>query len=119
MAESRRSADGDSRACKVILMTLIQCMATLLVLTVPVFSLIVADDRFFEVHVIDSETRLGVPMVELTTVDDVTYITDSAGRISIREPELAACTVSFKVQRNYSNQRRRANVPSDGPRHLS
>ncbi len=97
MAESRRSADGDSRACKVILMTLTQCMATMLVLTVPVISLIVADDRFFEVHVIDSETRLGVPMVELTTVDDVTYITDSAGRIALREPELAACTVYFKV----------------------
>ncbi len=52
----------------------------------------------FEIHVIDKETTRGVPMVELTTVDDVVYITDSAGRVAVNEPELAGVTVFFKVQ---------------------
>ena len=56
-----------------------------------------AADEFFEVRVIDSETRRGIPMVELTTVDDVTYIADSAGRIAIDESTLEASTVFFKV----------------------
>ena len=72
-------------------------LAALLVLTAPFCSPTVADHRSFEVQVIDSETRRGVPMVELTTVDDVTYITDSAGRIALCEPELAGSTVFFKI----------------------
>jgi hypothetical protein len=55
-------------------------------------------DQFFEIQVIDKETRRGVPMVELTTVDDVVYITDSSGRVALNEPELAGSTVFFKVQ---------------------
>jgi len=56
-----------------------------------------ADDRFFEIEVIDIATRRGVPMVELTTVDDVTYITDSEGRIALDEPELFGTNVWFRV----------------------
>ena len=55
-------------------------------------------EQYFEIQVIDKETRRGVPMVELTTVDDVVYITDSAGRVALNEPELAGATVFFKVQ---------------------
>ena len=51
----------------------------------------------FEIQVIDKETRRGVPMVELTTVDDVVYMTDSAGRVALHEPELVGTTVFFKV----------------------
>lgn len=50
-----------------------------------------------EIQVIDRETRRGIPMVELTTVDDVAYITDSAGRIAFDEPELNGQLVFFKV----------------------
>ncbi len=52
----------------------------------------------FEIRVIDKETGRGVPMVELTTVDDVVYLTDSAGRIALNEPELNGASVFFKVQ---------------------
>lgn len=37
-------------------------------------------------------------MVELITVDDVVYLTDSAGRVAFHEPELAGATVFFRVQ---------------------
>lgn len=50
-----------------------------------------------ELQVIDKATRRGIPMVELTTVDDVVYITDSAGRVAFDEPELKGAIVFFKV----------------------
>ena len=37
-------------------------------------------------------------MVELITTDDVVYLTDSAGRVALHEPELSAETVFFKVK---------------------
>lgn len=54
--------------------------------------------ELYEIRVIDKETRRGVPMVELITVDDVVYITDSAGRVALDEPELSGSTVFFRVQ---------------------
>lgn len=61
-----------------------------------------ADDRithdYFAIQVIDSETQRGVPMVSLTTVDDVTCITDNAGWVALREPELSDQTIFFRVQ---------------------
>ena len=54
--------------------------------------------RYFGIQVIDQETQRGVPMVSLTTVDDVTYITDSAGWVALHEPELTGSSVFFKVQ---------------------
>lgn len=53
---------------------------------------------YFEVQVIDSETRRGIPMAELVTTDDVVYLTDSAGRVALHEPELTGETVFFKVK---------------------
>jgi hypothetical protein len=50
------------------------------------------------VQVLDSETRRGIPMVELITTDDVVYLTDSAGRVALHEPELAGETIFFKVK---------------------
>lgn len=50
-----------------------------------------------ELQVIDRETRRGIPMAELTTVDDVTYITDSAGRVAFDEPQLSGALVFFRV----------------------
>jgi hypothetical protein len=51
-----------------------------------------------EIQVVDDATSRGIPLVELTTVDDVTYITDSAGRIALNEPELFGKTVYLRVQ---------------------
>ncbi len=50
-----------------------------------------------ELRVVDRETRRGIPMAELTTVDEVVYITDSAGRVAFDEPELKGALVFFKV----------------------
>ncbi len=50
-----------------------------------------------EIHVVDASTERGIPMVSLTTVDDVTYITDSAGRVALAEPELWGQKVFFRV----------------------
>ena len=52
---------------------------------------------YFGIHVVDNETQRGVPMVSLTTVDDVTYITDNAGWVALHEPELTGKAVFFKV----------------------
>ena len=53
--------------------------------------------RYFGIHVVDDDTQRGVPMVSLTTVDDVTYMTDNAGWVALHEPELAGQEVFFKV----------------------
>ena len=50
-----------------------------------------------ELRVVDRETRRGIPMAELTTVDEVVYITDSAGRVAFDEPELKGALAFFKV----------------------
>jgi hypothetical protein len=50
-----------------------------------------------EIRVVDKETRRGIPMVELITVDEVVYITDSAGRLALDEPELNGALVFFKL----------------------
>ena len=42
----------------------------------------------FKIRVEDDETGRGVPLVELKTVTNQRYVTDSAGLIAIREPEL-------------------------------
>lgn len=49
------------------------------------------------IEVVDDETKRGIPLVSLTTVDDVTYVTDSSGRVALNEPELWGQTVFFKV----------------------
>lgn len=65
-------------------------------------------DRYFEIEVIDAETRRGIPLVELTTVDEVPYWTDNAGRIAYFEPGHAGQTIFFHVRAfGY-------NVPKDG-----
>jgi len=64
--------------------------------------------QFFEIRVVDKGTRRGIPMVELTTVDGVRYVTDSAGRIAYEEGEHAGRTIFFHVRpQGYE-------VPKDG-----
>ncbi len=45
----------------------------------------------------DAETGRGVPLVELRTVNDVRYYTDSNGIVAINDPELMGQSVYFKV----------------------
>ena len=56
------------------------------------------DDAQFLIRVIDEETRRGVPLVELTTVGDVRYYTDSNGIVAFHEPGLMNQKVFFHVK---------------------
>lgn len=52
---------------------------------------------FFALTVVDADTGRGVPLVELRTVSDVRYFTDSAGKAAIDEPGLMGREVFFHV----------------------
>lgn len=76
--------------------TLRTAIASWILATLP---LAFADERPapIEIQVVDRETGRGVPMVELVTVDDLTYITDNAGRVAFDEPEITGQTIFFRV----------------------
>ncbi len=52
----------------------------------------------FRITVVDSKTNRGVPLVELRTVNEITYITDSAGVVAIDDPGLMNQRVYFWVK---------------------
>lgn len=52
---------------------------------------------FFKIQVVDDQTGRGVPLVELKTVTNQRFITDSAGVVAIRELELFGQTAFFHV----------------------
>jgi hypothetical protein len=56
-----------------------------------------AASGYYEIHVVDEATGRGVPLAELTTVNQVHHVTDSAGRVALNEPGLAGETVFFTV----------------------
>ncbi len=53
---------------------------------------------YFCIEVVDDATGRGVPLVELTTVNDIHYFTDSAGFVAFYEPGLMTQTVFFHVR---------------------
>jgi hypothetical protein len=53
--------------------------------------------RPFAIHVIDDKTHRGVPLVELKTVSNVSFYTDSAGFAAIDDPALLGRKVFFTV----------------------
>ncbi len=57
-----------------------------------------AADKPFRITVVDSQTRRGVPLVFLTTVHGVEYVTDSAGVVAFDEPGLMNQRVYFHVR---------------------
>ena len=57
-----------------------------------------AETEAFQIRVVDDETGRGVPLVELRTVHDQLFVTDSAGRVAVREPELLGQNVFFHVR---------------------
>jgi hypothetical protein len=50
---------------------------------------------YFSIKVVDDETGRGVPLVELRTVNDLRYFTDSNGVVAFREPGLMDKDVFF------------------------
>ncbi len=52
----------------------------------------------FVITVVDDQTHRGVPLVELTTVNNITSITDSAGVVAFDEPGLMDQRVYFTVK---------------------
>jgi hypothetical protein len=54
--------------------------------------------RPFVITVVDEQTGRGVPLVELRTVNEVRYVTDSAGVAAVVEPGLFELDVFFHVK---------------------
>ncbi len=54
-------------------------------------------EDYFVIQVVDAATGRGVPLVELRTVNEVRYVTDSAGRVAFYEPGLMDRRVFFFV----------------------
>ena len=72
--------------------------AFLLIIPIWVVGLLPDDAAdYFQVRVVDQETGRGVPLVELRTVNNVRYFTDSAGYIAINSPELLNREIYFHV----------------------
>ena len=57
-----------------------------------------AQARPFRIEVVDDETGRGVPLVELRTVDQIRYVTDSNGVVAFDEPGLIGLKVFFHVK---------------------
>ena len=60
-------------------------------------ALLGAEDCFV-IQVVDAQTQRGVPLVELRTVNEISYWTDSQGIVALREPELEGQNVFFNVE---------------------
>jgi hypothetical protein len=56
-----------------------------------------AQPRPFRVEVVDRETGRGVPLVELRTVNQIRYVTDSNGIVAFDEPGLFGRKVFFSI----------------------
>ena len=54
-------------------------------------------EDYFCIQVVDDATGRGVPLVELSTVNNIRYYTDSAGIVAFHEPGLMDQTVFFGV----------------------
>lgn len=73
-------------------------LAALLLLTAPAFQPPAHAGRPFAITVVDDRTGRGVPLVELKTVNDIRYVTDSAGVAAVDEPGLMDQSVFFHVK---------------------
>jgi hypothetical protein len=54
--------------------------------------------KYFQITVVDEETGRGVPLVELRTVNQLRYYTDSNGIVAFHEPGLMGQAVFFHVR---------------------
>ncbi|WP_162848377.1 discoidin domain-containing protein [Paenibacillus nanensis] len=55
------------------------------------------DEELFGIRVVDAETGRGIPAVELRTVNNIRFYTDSAGYVAFDEPGLMNETVFFHI----------------------
>jgi len=69
---------------------------TILVASVAITASPQSDD-YFKIHVVDEDTGRGVPLVELRTVNNIRFYTDSAGVVAFHEPGLMNSRVFFHV----------------------
>ena len=53
---------------------------------------------YFQIEVLDEQTGRGVPLVELTTVHHLRFVTDNAGRIAFHEPGLLGRPLFFHLR---------------------
>ena len=72
-------------------------LMVLLAAGLAIFSQAGAED-YFQIQVVDEQTGRGVPLVELTTVNDIRHWTDSAGIVAFHEPGLMNLEVFFSVK---------------------
>lgn len=61
-------------------------------------ALAATETEYFQIKVIDAESRRGVPMVELTTTGSIRHVTDSNGVVAFHEPGLMNRSVFFHVK---------------------
>ncbi|NIP97179.1 MAG: hypothetical protein GWO24_28600, partial [Akkermansiaceae bacterium] len=57
-----------------------------------------APPAYFEIEVLDRDTGRGIPLVELTTVHNVTHVTDNAGRIAYPVLGRAGQEIHFTIR---------------------
>jgi len=55
-------------------------------------------NRHFHIQVVDEETGVGVPLVELRTTNEIRYFTDSLGNVAFFEPSMMDQEIYFHVQ---------------------
>lgn len=73
-------------------------MTQLVVTTIASLLWAVAPASYFSIEVVDVATGRGVPLIELETVNNQRFVTDSNGLIAITEPELLGENVYFHVR---------------------
>ncbi|HMF18589.1 MAG TPA: hypothetical protein VKE98_15365 [Gemmataceae bacterium] len=77
--------------CRVIL-------SAMAILGLPVFLLADNAGKHFIITIVDDQTGRGVPLVELSTVNHIRYVTDSNGVVAFHEPGLMNRSVFFYVK---------------------
>ena len=67
-------------------------------LAVALASSVLAEEKPFAVQIVDEATGRGVPLVELETMDNQLWMTDSAGRVAFHEPGQMNIPVWFSMR---------------------
>lgn len=79
----------------------IKCLVIALMLLLSGLTLYAADppgNKYFKITVVDDQTGRGVPLVELRTVNQIRYFTDSNGIVAFHEPGLMKQKVFISVK---------------------
>lgn len=71
-------------------------LAALCLLASPVAESAAPPQPFF-IQILDEATQRGVPLVELSTVHELRFVTDNAGMVAVRAPELMGQRVFFHI----------------------